>query len=33
MNRVEAALRKKMGGQGKVIVSDFSVDQMNPHSV
>ncbi len=30
MNRVEAALKKQMGAQGKVIVSDFSVDQINP---
>jgi len=28
--RVEAALKKQMGGQGKVIVSDFSVEQLNP---
>jgi uncharacterized protein YggE len=30
VNRVEAALKKQMGTQGKVIVSDFSVDQINP---
>ena len=30
VNRVEAALRKQMGGRGKVIVADFSVDQINP---
>ena len=30
VNRVEAALKKQMGAQGKVIVSDFSVDQINP---
>ena len=29
VNRVEAALKKQMGAQGKVIVSDFSVDQIN----
>jgi len=30
VNRVEAALKKQMGTQGKVIVADFSVDQINP---
>jgi uncharacterized protein YggE len=30
VNRVEAALKKQMGAQGKVIVADFSVDQINP---
>jgi uncharacterized protein YggE len=30
MSRVEAALKKQMDGQGKVIVSDFSVEQLNP---
>jgi uncharacterized protein YggE len=30
VNRIEAALKKQMGAQGKVIVSDFSVDQINP---
>jgi len=30
VNRVEAALKKQMGAQGRVIVADFSVDQINP---
>ena len=30
VNRVEAALKKQMGGRGKVIVSNFDVDQINP---
>jgi uncharacterized protein YggE len=30
MSRVEAALKKQMSGQGKVMVSDFSVEQLNP---
>ena len=30
VNRVEAALKKQMGAQGKVIVADLSVDQINP---
>jgi uncharacterized protein YggE len=30
LNRVEAALKKQMGAQGRVIVADFSVDQINP---
>ena len=30
ISRVEAALKKQMGGQGKVMVSDFSVEQLNP---
>jgi uncharacterized protein YggE len=30
MSRVETALRDKMGGQGKVDVDDFGVNQINP---
>lgn len=30
VNRVEAALKKQMGGRGKVIVSNFDVGQINP---
>jgi uncharacterized protein YggE len=30
VNRVEAALKKQMGERGKVIVSNFDVDQINP---
>ena len=30
MNRVESALRNKMGGQGKVQIDDFGVNQINP---
>jgi len=30
VNRVEAALKKQLGAHGKVIVSDFNVEQINP---
>ena len=30
VNQVEAALKKQMGGRGKVIVSNFDVDEINP---